>query len=427
MLAEVSPLTPQMAGLFLVSAGLGALIGLVRQWGWQQEHRTAGEFAGVRTFTLWALLGCTSAMLAEKFSPAILPVMLATMGGYLAVARLGSEHERAEGYTTFAALLLTFLIGALTFAGPRLLAVVLAAGTMIVIGTKQPISEWTRKFTALDMRQVLQFAAITGVVLPLVPDRGYGPFAALNPYEIWLMVVLMAGIGFIGYVLVRLYGARAGITLTGLVGGLASSTATTLTFSRRSREAPEHSIPCALAVILACNVMVVRVAVMVGAISPALARQLAVPLGLLLAPGIALAAWGWWQSRQLQGTVATPEVTNPLGLWMAIRFALLYAGIKLLVKAAVEMKFATAILPIAALSGLTDMDAIALSMARSVTEQTVSGTLAAQAIIVAAIANTVLKGTLAASLGSPALRWRMITAMGLIAASGTAAFFLIRP
>jgi uncharacterized membrane protein (DUF4010 family) len=415
----------QVAGLFVVSAGLGALIGLVRQWGWQQEHREDGAFAGVRTFTLWALLGCTSALLAGKFGAAVFPVMLVTLGVYLAVARLGSDQERSEGYTTFAALLLTFLIGALTFAGPRELAVVLAAGTMVVVGTKQRISEWTRKFTATDMRQVLQFAAITGVVLPLVPNHGYGPFGALNPFDIWLMVVLMAGIGFVGYVLVRLYGARAGITLTGLVGGLASSTATTLTFSRRSREAPEHSIPCALAVILACDVMVVRVAVMVSAIDPGLGRQLLVPFALLLAPGVVLAVVGWWQSRLLDRVVATPEVTNPLGLRMAIRFALLYAGIKLAVKAAVEWKIATAILPIAALSGLTDMDAIALSIARSVTENTITGTLAAQAIIVAAIANTVLKGTLAASLGSPALRWRMIVAMGLIAAAGAAAFFII--
>lgn len=422
---DASTPVEQIAGLFLVSAGLGALIGLVRQWGWQQEHRENGEFAGVRTFTLWALLGCTSALLAGKFGAAIFPVMLGTMGVYLAVARLSSAQQRSEGYTTFAALLLTFLIGALVFSGPRVLAVVLAAGTMVVVGTKRSISEWTRKFTATDMRQVLQFAAITGVVLPLVPNRGYGPFAALNPYDIWLMVVLMAGIGFVGYVLIRLYGARAGITLTGIVGGLASSTATTLTFSRRSREAPEHSIPCALAVILACDVMVVRVAVMVGAIDAGLARQLAVPLALLLAPGVVLAAWGWWQSRRSKEAVATPEVTNPLGLKMAIRFALLYAGIKLAVKAAVEMKFATAILPIAALSGLTDMDAIALSMARSVTEGTVTAPLAAQAIIVAAIANTILKGTLAASLGSPALRWRILLAMGLIAGAGAAAIFRI--
>lgn len=171
--------------------------------------------------------------------------------------------------------------------------------------------------------------------------------------------------------------------------------------------------------------MLVRVAVMIGAISTELLWKVAVPLAILLAPGALLALWGWWQTRKLSVAVATPEVQNPLGLATAIRFAVLYAFIKFLVKAAVETKFTTALLPIAALSGLTDMDAIALTMARSVTEHTVSAPVAARGIIVAAIANSVLKGVLAASLGSPALRWRVLVVMALTTAAGVAAFFLV--
>lgn len=336
-----------------------------------------------------------------------------------------SRPQQAEGYTTFAVMMETFFLGALVYIGAQTIAVMLAAGTMVLLGSKRSISLWTRKFTPGDMFNVLQFVAITGVVLPLVPNRGYGPFAALNPFDTWLMVVLMAGVGFAGYVLVRLFGTRAGIMMTGLLGGLASSTATTLAFSRKSKTAPDLSIPCTLAVVLACNVMLVRVAVMLGAISMELLRDAALPLAMLLAPGVLLAAWGWWQTRKLTDTVATPEVRNPMGLGTAIRFAVLYAVIKLLVKAAVETKFTTAILPIAAISGLTDMDAIVLSLARSVTEKTVAVPLATHGIIIAAISNSVLKGALAASLGSPALRWRVLVAMTLTTAAGVAAIFLI--
>lgn len=409
----------------MISAGLGALIGLVRQWAWQQDHPQESEYAGVRTFTIWALLGCATALISERFGVAVFSVALAGLCLYLIAARVMSRPEQAEGYTTFAVMMETFFLGALVYSGERGIAVMLAAGTMVLLGSKRPISRWTRAFTRRDMFNVLQFVAITGVVLPLVPNQGYGPFAALNPYDTWLMVVLMAGVGFAGYVLVRLFGTQAGFAMSGLVGGLASSTATTLAFSRASKAAPDLSLPCTLAVVLACDVMLVRVAVMIGAIGPELLGKAAVPLAILLAPGALLALWGWWHTRALPGAVATPEVQNPLGLATAIRFALLYALIKFLVKAAVETKFTTALLPIATLSGLTDMDAIALTLARSVTDHTVSSSIAARGIIVAAIANSVLKGVLAASLGSPALRWRVLVVMALTTAAGGAALFLL--
>ena len=428
MIAELSPIGPpirQLAAPFIISAGLGALIGLVRQWAWQQEHPEEAEYAGVRTFTIWALLGCATALISERFGIAVFSVALSGLCIFLTAARLRARPEQAEGYTTFAVMMETFFLGALVYIGERNIAVMLAAGTMVLLGSKRPISRWTRKFTGSDMFNVLQFVAITGVVLPLVPNQGYGPFAALNPYDTWLMVVLMAGVGFAGYVLIRLFGTQAGFTMTGLVGGLASSTATTLAFSRQSKETPDLSIPCSLAVVLACDVMLVRVAVMIGAISTELLWKVAAPLAILLAPGALLALWGWWQTRKLSVAAATPKVQNPLGLATAIRFAVLYAFIKFRVKSAVETKFTTALLPIAALSGLTDMDAIALTMARSVTEQTVSAPVAARGIIVAAIANSALKGVLAASLGSPALRWRVLVVMALTTSAGVAAFFLV--
>jgi uncharacterized membrane protein (DUF4010 family) len=428
VIAELSSFGPsiwQLAGPFMISAGLGALIGLVRQWAWQQDHPQESEYAGVRTFTIWALLGCATALISERFGVAVFSVALAGLCLYLIAARVMSRPEQAEGYTTFAVMMETFFLGALVYSGERGIAVMLAAGTMVLLGSKRPISRWTRKFTSSDMFNVLQFVAITGVVLPLVPNKGYGPFAAFNPYDTWLMVVIMAGVGFAGYVLVRLFGPQAGFALAGLVGGLASSTATTLSFSRRSRETPDLSPLCTLAVILACDVMLVRVAVMVGTISPELLGKAAAPLAILIAPGTLLAAWGWWHTRKHPGASPPSELQNPLGLFTAIRFAALYALIKFLVKAAVELQWTTAILPLAALSGLTDMDAIALTLARSVTEHTVPVPVAVQGLIIAAISNSVLKGVLAASLGSPALRWKVLAVMALTTAAGGAALFLL--
>lgn len=190
--ATGSPLQ-QFAGPFIISAGLGALIGLVRQWAWQQEHAQEAEYAGVRTFTIWAVLGCATALMSERFGVAVLPVVLAGLCLYLIAARVRSQPDKAEGYTTFAVMMETFFLGALVQIGERSVAVMLAAGTMVLLGSKRPISRWTRKFTSSDMFNVLQFVAITGVVLPLVPNQGYGPFAAFNPYDTWLMVVIMAG------------------------------------------------------------------------------------------------------------------------------------------------------------------------------------------------------------------------------------------
>lgn len=159
----------------MISAGLGALIGLVRQWAWQQDHPQESEYAGVRTFTIWALLGCATALISERFGVAVFSVALAGLCLYLIAARVMSRPEQAEGYTTFAVMMETFFLGALVYSGERGIAVMLAAGTMVLLGSKRPISRWTRKFTSSDMFNVLQFVAITGVVLPSFRTKATAP------------------------------------------------------------------------------------------------------------------------------------------------------------------------------------------------------------------------------------------------------------
>ena len=251
-------------------------------------------------------------------------------------------------------------------------AILIAAATAVMIGLKQPIHAWTRTFTVDDIRATLQFVAITGVVLPLVPDRNYGPYAAFNPYATWLMVVLISGLGFVGYIMMRLLGAQAGITVTGLVGGLASSTATTLAFSRRSRDEPAMSGSYALAVITACTVMLARILVVVGVINAGLAASLVAPLGLMAIPGVGFILWAWLFHRPAREAVAPPRLHNPLTLGVAIKFAVVYAVVAFLVKAATHLEVHGGLLPLSFISGLTDVDAMALLMANSRTDGSVA-------------------------------------------------------
>ena len=394
-----------LLGPIFASAGLGALIGLIRQWSEQAERGSKTDFGGVRTHTLWAMLGCLGAVASRDHAPLAFPVVITVVAVHLLVAHNRLTEPNSPGSTSFAVSLLTLFTGALVAWGHTQTAVVIAALTMVLLGLKQPIHAWTRAFTPADIRGTLEFVAITGVVLPLVPNRDMGPFEAFNPYSTWLMVVLISGLGFTGYIAMRLLGTRAGIVVTSLLGGLASSTASTLAFSRRSREEPELSSDYALAVVVACTVMLPRVIIVVFFLSPTLAVRIAPGFAAMMVPAVVYGGWHWWSTRRVEnGAVASPAMANPLSLVTAIKFALLYAVIAFLVKAATQLNWQGGLLPLSFVSGLTDMDAIALSMANNLRSGTVVWELAARAVIIAAVANSVLKASLAAGLGSPHLR-----------------------
>jgi uncharacterized membrane protein (DUF4010 family) len=410
----------------VASAGLGALIGLIRQWNEQTEKPARGEYAGVRTFTLWSLLGCVAAFLSDQYSPAILPVVVLLVGAHFAIGRARPDNRGGPGgSTTFAAAMLTVLTGSLIHWQQHQEAVLLSGLMAVLLALKRPIHAWTHSFTETDIRVTLQFVAVTGVILPLVPDEDFGPFDGFNPRSTWMMVVLISGIGFFGYVLMRLLGGRAGIILTSLLGGLASSTATTLTFSRRSRQDPAHSGPYALAVVLACTVMLPRVVVEVAVVNRQLASQLILPFAAMALPGLAYAGWSWWRQRRQHRATDQPTVGNPLSLVTAMKFAAIYATITFLVKATAHFNhLQDGLLPLAFVSGLTDLDAIALSVSKNASADPAVAALAAKALIVAALSNTLVKTGLAVALGSRTLRWHVVIVMLLVIAAGLGAFAL---
>lgn len=392
---------------------MGALIGLVRQWEDQQEKDPG--LAGMRTFALWGMLGACAAYLSQDYFPLFFPAAFCVVAIYLTVAQLAVIRAgQTPGLTTFTVALLTYVLGGFVFLGQVRVAVVLAVVMVILIASKREIHSWTTHFTQKDLRSALVFAAISGIVLPLVPNKGYGPLDAFNPFATWLMVVLISGLGFAGYVLMRLLGARAGITVTGLAGGLASSTAATIAFSRRSQEEPELSSNFALAIVLACTVMLVRVAVVVAMIDFSLFLVLAVPLFILALPGIFYAGWvAWFRQKKEEPQIAMPEISNPLSLSMALKFAAIYAVVVLLVKAVTTYGGSGAGLYwVTFISGLTDMDAITLSLSQMGHNATMAESVLAKAIILAAVSNTLLKLIFALAVGSRALRREMLMSLG---------------
>ena len=418
---------PELLKALLVSASLGALLGLERQWSGQRNHPKAETVAGARTFAVWAALGTLCAWIDRGHQPGIFlagfvgMVLLVSLFLYRRVVR-----DRDIGLTTGAVSLATYLLGGLIAYGEVKTSVVVAVSLVVLLASKDWLHKMSQKFTSADVYQALRFAAVTGIVLPLVPDEPFGPYGAFNPFNIWLMVVLVSGLGFAGYVAVRIFGENRGLAMTGLLGGLASSTATTLAMSRESKERPGLGQVCALAVILACTVMLGRVAVLVGAVSPALLADAAPWLALMAVPALVFAAWSWrhFRGEEATGTARPTEAHNPLSLRVAIQFAILYALIVLLVRWAQDV-FGGAGLYIASFfSGLTDLDAISLSLAQLQKAGHLAAGEGTRALVIAAAANALLKAGIAASLGGAAMRRPVLIVLGATAGLAAAAAWL---
>ena len=398
----------------LVSGSLGALIGLERQWDEQARHLETHVLAGLRTFTLWALFGVLCAWFAQTVHVLFFIAGFAAMVIWVTIfLQRGARNGSDPGYTTGAAAMITFLIGGLVFLQQERVALVLTVSIMILLALKPTLHRFTKGVTMEDARSAMKFAAVSGVVLPLVPNEQLGPYGAFNPYTVWLMVVLVSGVGFAGYLAARGLGEQLGVAVTGLMGGLVSSTATTLAMSRQSLERPPQSRDYSLAILLACTVMVLRVGLLVGILSPKALIALWPPLVLVSLPG---ALWCCWRLIHGGSACASGECTsvgNPLRLRVALQFGALYAVIVFLVKATIAVKGNAGVLVVSGLSGLIDLDAITLSLTQMLGAGTLSTSIASQGILLAILANTIIKAGMAALFGSPLLRLEVLSVLGV--------------
>lgn len=417
--------------VLLVSASLGALIGLERQWDDQVRHHATHILAGLRTFSLWAVFGALCAWFSQTVHVLFFVIGFATMALWIAVFLFrGNRRGGDRGFTTAVAAILTFFIGGLVFWEQERVAIVLAFSIMILLALKPSLHRFTKGVTMEDARSALKFAAVTGVILPLVPSEPlstHGLLSAINPHTIWLMVVLVSGVGFVGYLAVRGLGQQIGIAVTGLLGGLVSSTATTLTMSRQSQERPLESRDCSLAILLACTIMIGRVGLLVGVVSPTALVKLWPSLMVISLPGLLWCSWRLMHGGSACASGECAMVGNPLRLRVALQFGLLYAVIILLVKATIAEVGNEGVLLVSALSGLIDLDAITLSLSQMLGAGTLAASVAAQGILLAILANTVIKAGIAASFGSSILRREVLVVLGVTSFTvPVACWFLIR-
>jgi uncharacterized membrane protein (DUF4010 family) len=355
--------------------------------------------------------------LSYSFGASILAVGLGTITLFIGISYYRSSAGGAGlGLTTEMAAMLAFGVGVLAATEAYTLAAAVAVAVVVLLASKRFLHTFAKKIGEQDVQLALQFAVITFIILPILPDKSYGPLAAFNPNSIWKMVVLISGIGFVGYLLMRVLGGEKGITLTGILGGLVSSTAVTLTFSRKSKEQPELSRTFALAVVLACTTMLPRISVEVSVVYAPLLRTLWIPVVSMFVVGLAGCAFLFFKSVKSQESV---QVNNPLDMKTAIKFGLLYAVIKFAAKAAQTYLSTGGLYAVSFLSGLNDVDAITLSVSNLCSTNVVTPVEATIAIIIAVLTNTCVKMGLAFSLASRAAFKYMILALGASALAGT--------
>ncbi len=404
---------------FGIALLIGALIGLEREF--YQQRKNSPDFAGIRTFSLIALLGSVSAFLSGEYGIILAALALGGLVLMTTVSYYGAllRNQIETGITTEIAAVLTFLFGVLVMGDHAIVAVALAVVTSLLLVLKGRLHEFIRDMSLEDIHLTLQFALVAAVILPLLPNRTLDPLGLLNPFQIWLMVVFVSGIGFSGYVLIKILGPTRGINLAGILGGLASSTATTISFSSASREYPHMVLHYARAVVLASTVMIPRVLLLILVIYPPLALRVLIPLAAMLVAGLVFVFFVQKSPETDQPSVF-PEfnITNPLKLSTAIKFGILFAIVLVIVEYAQTFLGSSGVYLASILTGLTDVDAITLSVTRLATNAQLSLDVAGAAVIIAVLMNTFSKGAITYFSGSPELRRPVFRALALMIVAG---------
>ena len=405
--------------------GIGFGIGLQREFAHGVHAREI--VAGERTFALLSLSGFLGALLSvELASPLIFFVVVLVLGTFTIVGHAIDATQRDRvGITTEVAVLVAILIGALCFIGELTLAIAIGIATTVLLSLKVQTDRLVRALTRDDIAAALQLAVISAIILPVLPNESFWPepFDVLNPFKIWLMVVFISGISFLGYVLIKFMGPRQGIGITGLLGGLVSSTAVTLSFSERSKIDRKLANPFALAIMIAWTVMFSRILIEVGVVNSKLLGIVWLPM---VAAGVVGLAYGTYLFFSQRGDDNNEmEFSNPFDLGAAIKFGLLYGAV-LLVSRAAQLNFGdTGVYVSSIISGLADVDAITLSMSELSRTGGLELTTASRAIVLAAMSNTVVKGGIVMLSGGRELRKALLPGFILILATGVGVAFLI--
>ena len=403
-----------------VSLGIGLIVGLERGWKTRDQHR-GQRLAGLRTFALTGLCGGVLGALSlpDRFvvlAAGTLVVGALVVGGYLVSVR----EQRDFGMTTELGMLATFGLGAVAVLGAPFEAAAAGIVMTLLLGFKTEFHTAIERLERKELLATLQLIAIAAVLVPLLPYRQMGPWQAVNPRVIGTLVLLVAGLSYVGYFAVRMLGARIGLLLTAVFGGMSSSTAVTVAYSRRAKAAEAPVALLASGIALAAATMAPRLVIVIGAVDMPLLRELWPTLAALAAVPLLAAALLFLRTRK--DAPAEVKLSNPLQLSTALTFGALLvvlfiasAGLRMWLGDAGTYAIATA-------AGFVDVDAVTLTLARGAASGGLEPVTAARGIAIAAIVNTGVKAGIAAVIGGrPMLRTACaVLAAALLASAATA-------
>jgi uncharacterized membrane protein (DUF4010 family) len=409
----------QLIVRLLVALAIGTLVGLEREYA--RYKKGDKGFAGIRTFMLICLFGALSAYVGDIISVWVFIVSVVAVSVFIIISYyISAMKTKYRGTTTQVAAWITFFLGAMSYYGYLQLAVLLAVLLTIVLYFRAIIHQLVKKMKSKELVATLKFAVVALVVLPFLPNVNYGPHGIFNPFIVWLMVVFISGISFIGYVLMKWFGER-GIELTGIFGGLISSTAVTVSFAERSKRMTvvTHLV---IGVILANAVMFIRILIELVVLNRALFFQLLIPFVLLVIVSVALA---WMLGRNIKKKKAEElELKSPFTLGPALKFGAFFALIIALVKFANAYFSSKGIYVVSFLSGFADVDAITVSLAQ-VANTTIPLDVARNGIAIATFTNVGIKGIIAYLFGRETFGKRVLLAFIVVIVVGIGLVFLL--
>jgi uncharacterized membrane protein (DUF4010 family) len=367
-----------------VSFGLGLLLGL-------QRERTESSIGGIRTFPLIALFGTVCALLGKTFGGWLVAAGLLALVAIVVYSNFAKmkSGDIDPGMTTEVAALLLYGLGAYVVIGSMIVAVVVGGAMAVLLHFKKPLHALAGAIGERDMRAIMQFVLLSLVILPVLPHQDFGPYGVWNPFQIWLMVVLIVGISLTGYIAYKFLGAQRGTLLAGVLGGLISSTATTVSYARRTMENTKIVNLAAVVIMIASCISLGRVLIEMAVVAPVAFASMAPPVAAILAVSIIIAVAMF--VRQPSRDAQMPEQKNPAELKTAFIFAAIYAIVLVAVAVAKEHFGSAGFYAVAIVSGLTDMDAITLSLARLVESGRTDPSTGWRAILIAAMSNLVFK------------------------------------
>jgi uncharacterized membrane protein (DUF4010 family) len=401
----------------LIALGLGLLVGL-------QRERTAPPIAGFKTFGLASLLGAVVASVSADTGPWLLAAGLLAVLGVMAIGNAIQirSGDATPGQTTEVAILVMYMVGALTVMGSTPVAIVIGGAVAVLLHLREELKGAIMSMTDRDLRAIMQFALVSLVILPVLPNRTFGPFDVLNPRNIWLMVVLIVGLNLAGYAAFRWLSSKSGTAVAGLLGGVISSTATTFAYARNTQAGTVPARASAAIIWIASSVVYIRVMIEIGAVAPRFLMTAAGPLLLMLGLFVVLAALTWNSAAPVSDTSLEPR--NPTQLRAAVVFGALYAGILFAIAAAESYLGSAGLYATALISGLADIDAITLSTSRMVAAGRLDADVGWRLIVAASLSNMVFKLGIAWVLGGRVLgrRLGMLTAVAI--GGGTALILL---